>query len=86
MPQEETAMTIHIKHLQKMKKMVIDSNIDLELTEIITETIDGCIENAQSHLVREKSQLRKTFNQVGKWASEITSEDYFNQEYTQISK
>ena len=39
-----------------------------------------------NYLEIEKNQIRRAFNQGGKWASEISSEDYYNQDYTQSSE
>lgn len=86
MQQEETAMTIHINLLRKMKQMVFDKKLDFDLSEIITETLEGCIENAQSQLKLEKTQFLKAFAKGGKWLNVMTGEDYFKQEYKQISK
>jgi hypothetical protein len=86
MEQEETAMTIHIKLLRRMKQMVFDKKLDSDITEIITETLEGCIENAQSQLELEKTQFVKAFSKGGKWLDVMTGVDYFIQEYKQISK
>ena len=83
MSKEKTAMSIHILHMKKVKEMVISKKVDKDLKETILETIDGCIENAESFLEREKNQIRKSYNQGGKWASEVSSENYFNQDFTQ---
>lgn len=39
-----------------------------------------------NYLEIEKNQIRRAFNQGGKWANEISSEDYYNQDYTQSSE
>ena len=39
-----------------------------------------------NYLEIEKNQIRRAFNQGGKWAGEISSEDYYNQDYTQSSE
>lgn len=84
MQKEKTAMQIHIKDLHKIKQLVIDKKqIDAELKEIITETIEGCIINAQSHLGKEKNQFKKGYNEGAKWGIEVSSEDYFNQTFLQ---
>ena len=82
----KTAMTDHIIDMEKIKKMVISKKVDKDLEETILGTIEGCIENAKSHLESERNQMRRIYNQGGKWASEISSEDYYNQDYTQSSE
>jgi len=79
----KTAMTDHIIDMEKIKKMVITKKVDKDLEETILETIEGCIENAKSHLESERNQMRRIYNQGGKWATEISSNSYFDEEYTQ---
>lgn len=81
MQKQETAMQIHIKDLHKIRQMVKDKKVDVDLEEIITETINGCIENAESHLGREKNQIRKSYTQGAKWGLQTSSEEYFDLEY-----
>lgn len=78
---QETAMHRHINDLKAIQQMVIDKKVDKELEETITETIEGCIVNAKSYLKLEKNNMQKMYNQGGKWAGEIGSEDFFNQNY-----
>ena len=40
-------------------------------------------QNQISVLESERNQMRRIYNQGGKWATEIESNAYFNEEYTQ---
>lgn len=53
----KTAMQLHIEDLYKIRQMVLDKKCDSDLENTITETIDGCIENAESFLEKEKQQI-----------------------------
>lgn len=79
----KTAMSDHIKDMEKIKQFVISKKVDKDLEETILETIEGCIENAKSHLESERNQMCRIYNQGNTWASEIGSEEFFDQEYTQ---
>jgi hypothetical protein len=77
-------MQAHIDDLNTIKQMVLDKNLkDKDLEETITETIEGCIINAESYLELEKNQAKYSYNQGGMLAFEVGSEDYFNKKYLQ---
>lgn len=50
-------MQNHISDMIKIKDMVKSKNTNADLEETILETIEGCIENAKSHLKTEKQQI-----------------------------
>jgi predicted solute-binding protein len=77
----KTAMQLHIDDLNKIKEMVINKSLDKDLQETITETINGCIENAESHLETEKNQIRKSFFDSRITPEKVTSTKYYNDNY-----
>jgi len=83
---ELTPMQLHILDLQKIKNFVLDKKLDKDLEETITETIYGCIENAESHLPKEKQVIENSYEQ-GKVDEETIhptysdGQDYYNTKY-----
>jgi hypothetical protein len=77
----KTAMQLHIDDLNKIKQMVVEKKIDKDLELTITETIDGCIENAQSHMETGKNQIRKAFFDSRITPEKVTSTKYYNDNY-----
>lgn len=69
---EKTALRLFIDYLEGIK----------ERDSIPT----WAITTGKNFLELEKNQMRKMYNQGGKWASEICSEDFFDSEYTQRSE
>ena len=53
----KTAMQNHIADMKKIQEMVKSKNLDKDLEETILESIEGCIENAESFLEAEKEQM-----------------------------
>lgn len=82
----KTAMANHIDDLEKIKEMVLSKKVDKDLEESVLTVIVGCIENANSHLDSERDQMRRIYNQGGTWASQIGSETFFYEEYSQEIK
>jgi len=61
-----------------------DDNIKKTCQSLIRITIGDIIKRIDLELFEsEKNQMRLIYNQGGIWASEIGSEDFFNQEFTQ---
>ena len=50
----KTAMQNHIADMKKIQEMVKSKNLDKDLEVTILESIEGCIENAESFLEAEK--------------------------------
>lgn len=80
----KTAIKNHIDDMIRIKDIIISKNYDSDLTETIIESIDGCIENAKSHLQGERNQMRRIYNQGGVSAQEVGSNIFFDKEYEQI--
>ena len=53
----KTAMQNHIADMKKIQEMVKSKNLDKDLEVTILESIEGCIENAESFLETEKEQI-----------------------------
>ena len=53
----KTAMQNHIADMKKIQEMVKSKNLDKDLEVTILESIEGCIENAESFLEAEKEQM-----------------------------
>ena len=53
----KTAMQNHIADMKKIQEMVKSKNLDKDLEVTILESIEGCIENAESFLETEKEQM-----------------------------
>lgn len=67
----KTAMQNHIADMKKIQEMVKSKNLDKDLEVTILESIEGCIENAESFLETEKEQIIEAY-EAG------TKEDLFN--------
>ena len=50
----KTVMQNHIADMKKIQEMVKSKNLDKDLEVTILESIEGCIENAESFLEAEK--------------------------------
>ena len=76
----KTAMQNHIADMKKIQEMIKSKNLykDLELT--ILESIEGCIENAESFLEAEKEQILEG-KRVVKCNSDESTEDFYNRTY-----
>ena len=57
----KTAMQNHIADMKKIQEMVKSKNLDKDLEETILESIEGCIENAESFLEAEKEQILEVY-------------------------
>ena len=68
----KTAMQNHIADMKKIQEMVKSKNLDKDLEVTILESIEGCIENAESFLETEKEQIK---NSYGAGAMDATSEE-----------
>ena len=69
----------------------LDNINDLEIRgacqNAVTITINTIISRIDEELFEvEKNQMRKIYNQGNTWASEIGSEEFFDQDYTQSSE
>ena len=53
----KTAMQNHIADMKKIQEMVKSKNLDKDLEVTILESIEGCIENAESFLEAEKELI-----------------------------
>ena len=53
----KTAMQNHIADIKKIQEMVKSKHLDKNLEVTILESIEGCIENAESFLETEKEQM-----------------------------
>ena len=53
----KTVMQNHIADMKKIQKMVKSKNLDKDLEVTILESIEGCIENAESFFETEKEQM-----------------------------
>ena len=60
-------------------KAACQNAVSITLNTIIKRIDDEMFE-------MERNQMRKIYNQGGTWASEIGSEEFFNQDYTQSSE
>ena len=78
-----TTMTDHINDMIRIKEIIKSKNYDSDITETILESIEGCIENAKSHLMSERDQMRRIYNQGGVSAQDISSSVFFDEEYNQ---
>ena len=78
-----TTMTDHINDMIRIKEIIKSKNYDSDITETILESIEGCIENAKSHLMSERDQMRRIYNQGGVSAQDISSSAFFDEEYNQ---
>ena len=72
-------MQLHIEDLYKIRQMVLDKKCDSDLENTITETIDGCIENAESFLEKEKQQIIDAHDSG--FNSPFTGESYFSDNF-----
>lgn len=59
----KTAMQNHIADMKKIQEMVKSKNLDKDLEVTILESIEGCIENAESFLETEKEQILEAYNE-----------------------
>jgi len=69
----------------------LDNINDLEIRgacqNAVTITINTIISRIDEELFEvEKNQMRKIYNQGNTWASQIGSEEFFDQDYTQSSE
>ena len=78
-----TTMTDHINDMIRIQEIIKSKNYDSDITETILESIEGCIENAKSHLMSERDQMRRIYNQGGVSAQDISSSAFFDEEYNQ---
>ena len=65
-------MQNHIADMKKIQEMIKSKNLDKDLEVTILESIEGCIENAESFLETEKEQIK---NSYGAGAIDATSEE-----------
>jgi len=64
-----------------------DKEIRCACQNAVTITLNTIISRIDHELFDvEKNQMRKIYNQGGAWASEIRSEEFFDQDYTQSSE
>ena len=92
----KTAMQNHIADMKKIQEMVKSKNLDKDLEVTILESIEGCIENAESFLETEKQLLKNAYLQGDEYGfystesmsdyetesrSEHISEKYFNETF-----
>jgi hypothetical protein len=64
-----------------------DVNIKSACKTTLELTIKDIIKRIDEELFEvEKNQMRRIYNQGNTWASEIGSEEFFNQDYTQSSE
>ena len=69
----------------------LDNINDIEIRgacqNVITITINTIISRIDNELFEvEKNQMQRIYNQGNTWASEICSEEFFDQDYTQSSE
>ena len=57
----KTAMQNHIADMKKIQEMIKSKNLDKDLEVTILESIEGCIENAESFLETEKEQILEAY-------------------------
>ena len=57
----KTAMQNHIADMKKIQEMIKSKNLDKDLEVTILESIEGCIENAESFLETEKEQIKNSY-------------------------
>ena len=73
-----------IKTSSKALNVIDDKKIRTACKDAVSITINTIIKRIDDELFEvEKNQMRRIYNQGNTWASEIGSEDFFNQDYTQ---
>ena len=81
----KTAMQNHIADMKKIQEMVKSKNLDKDLEVTILESIEGCIENAESFLETEKEQIKNSYGEGAMDASydfdNVDSEKYYLQTF-----
>ena len=86
----ETILHKHIIDMKKFQQMVLSKSIDKDLEETIAESIEACIENAESFLKSEKEQVIKAWESgysngvrsVSRGEPKIKSaEEYYTKQY-----
>lgn len=63
---KKTAMQLHIIDMHNMISLVKIISTDKELERILTETLLGAIENAESHLKTEIKQINNAYYEGGR--------------------
>lgn len=94
MSKQKTAMLLLKEDLLETINTSVDALDNINDVEIrgacqnaVTITINTIISRIDEELFEvEKNQMRKIYNQGNTWASEIGSEEFFNQDYTQSSE
>lgn len=77
-------MQLHIEDLYKIRQFVLYKKCDSDLENTITETIDGCIENAETFLEKEKQQIidsHKNGSLTKEYNGSQTSEQYYSETF-----
>lgn len=82
----KTAMQEHIEHLKIMQKMVLDKNVDKELTETINTTLSGAIENAEHFIEKEKQQIIEAYKSGKELFTFEDEKDYYKETFNQPLK
>lgn len=78
----KTPMQSHIEDLNLIKQMVLSKKTDEDLKEAIIVSIEGCIENAENFLSKERWLIETTFNDgLNCNVAGATGEEYFNQTF-----
>lgn len=94
MSKQKTAMLLLKEDLIETIKTSCEALEDIKNEEIrsacqnaVSITLNTIISRIDEELFEvEKNQMKKIYNQGHTWASEIGSEPFFNQDYTQSSE
>ena len=78
MGKHKTAIALAIKKIKKVQSLVSNSSQQMGLAQ--------AMDILEDYKKIEKQQIKRSYNQGNTWASEVGSEDFFNQDYTQSSE
>lgn len=75
MKKQKTAIALAIKEIKRVQSLLSNDSQKLGLAQAM-DVLEGLKEV-------EKARMKRIYNQGNTWASEIGSEDFFNQNYEQ---
>ena len=76
-----------IKTSNEVLENIENEEIKAACQNAVSITLNTIIKRIDDEMFEmERNQMRKIYNQGGTWASEIGSEEFFNQNYTQSSE
>ncbi len=78
MGKHKTAIALAIRKIKKVQSLVSNSSQQMGLAQ--------AMDILEDYKKKEKQQIKRSYNQGHTWASEVGSEDFFNQDYTQSSE